>query len=112
MRVFDFVSKDNEGNQNLLKGIGQGQMHESLTVGAAEGCEGIASGTSPFTAFGSSYIGLWITSVLLGLYRTLPAVDVALTGATHGKLGLIHILSDGRTRGGVGAIADGDGCNQ
>ena len=34
-------------------------------------------------------------SALFDFDRAFPTVDVALTGAGHGKLGLIHILIDG-----------------
>jgi hypothetical protein len=78
MMMVSFVSKDNEGNQNLLAENRQYARIKKPVGGKPTGFSGVVD-----------------NSALFDFDRAFPAVDVALAGSGHGQLGLIHILVDG-----------------
>ena len=88
MVMISFVSKDNEGNQNLLVEDRQVTFLEIAHTNV---------GASPLPHWNFVAGEILDNSGFLDFDRALPTVDVALTGAGYGQLGLIHILVDGRT---------------
>ena len=99
MVTISFVSKDNEGNQNLLpKDRQAGDTKKPVGAGLpaiASGCSAVnIRALSPASRL-LQVVRIVDKSGLFDFDRTLPTVDVALAGAGYRQLRLIHILVDG-----------------
>ena len=111
MVMISFVSKDNEGNQNLLvkdrqAGRAKFLQKSPIKCGSWLACDSGLSVTevqtdTPLSQASQLPQGMLAlarravdNSALLDFDRALPTVDVALAGTGYSQLGLIHILID------------------